>query len=667
MYKFPFILSLLSLLLLTKILPQDKPIEWGKIPISDLQMTSFPQDSNASAVVLCDYGVSKFNDDLEIEFERFFRVKILNENGYKFGTHVIYLYTGKYGEDLSDLKASTFSLDKNGEIVENELDDDQIFEEEISDGRTKFQFTMPALSPGCIVDIHYKIISESIWFVKDWVFQYDEPVLWSEYKLTYPKNIAYAIVSSGLESWNLNEHNEVDQHFGNIAAAYLGNIVRCHQYRWAVKNAPAIRKEPYMTTAKDYLNRIDVQLAGYSFEAGQIKRVLNDWKTLNNELLDNKLFGDKIDASEVKELTAEITKGLSTPESKLKAIYNWITSSIVWTGEKSVFAYYDVDDVIHYKKGNTADITFLLLSMLKSAGINSDPVILSTRAHGKIIDLYPIVSQFDYVIARVNIGLKNYFIDATDPLRPIDIIPEEILNVKGLIIKKDNLNWVTISTDKNNLDKFIINITLNTDGSVSADFEEQFGEYTSISLRKSAKDKNETDLIKEIYNTESLTFKVDTAIVSRKDSIDLPLRIQAKIYSPNCSQVGGEFIYFNPYLLQKLTDNPFKMKERKFPVDYAYPREQVIVINVSIPDGYELKEKYPDKVMYVGNKISYKRSVEIQDNKIQILTDMRITDSIVMPSLYNQLRDFYTQIINSQSEFLVFGPKEDVSTNENTN
>lgn len=657
MYKLLLYCSIITFLITTNNYSQDVPIKWGKIPLSDLQMTSFPKDSNASAVVLCDFGESKLDDELDIVYTRYLRVKILNENGYDWGTHSIYLYTGKYGERLDKLEAITYSLDDNGEIVETELDDDEIFEEEITEDRVKYSFTMPALKPGCIVDIHYKILAESLWFIRGWVFQKDEPVLWSEYRLIYPKNISFASVTHGYEPWAINEYNEVNQVFRGVAASYIGNISNCNYYRWAVKDIPALRDEPYITTIDDYVNKIDVQLAGYAFLEGGVKHVLNDWKTLNNELLDHKSFGEKIDASDVEELTESITKELNTPEEKMTAIYNWIIKSIVWTGEKSVYADYDVDDVIQYKKGNSADITFLLLSMLKSAGIKGDPVILSTRSNGTVQDLYPIISQFNYVLAKVNIGAKTYFIDATDSYRPMDVLPVRILNIRGLIIKPDKPEWVTLTSSKNNIDSTVVNVSLNTDGSLTANFDEEFGEYQSLSLRKDITDKSDIEHVKEIYDTESLGFEIDSASIDRKDSINLPLRISSNLSSTSYTQLGGNFIYFNPNLIHRLKNNPFKVKERKFPIDYAYPRGWNMIINITIPDGYELKEQYSNKAMFVSNSASFKRQMEIHNNIIQIMTKMEIKQSLIKSNYYQQLKDFYAQIIASQSEMLVFGPK----------
>ena len=650
-------LSILFFIVLSSInsYSQNPPIQWEEIPISDLRMSTYSPDTNASAIILCDYGFSKVNDEMGVDYERHTRIKILSEKGYSKGTQSIYLNTGNGGQRLDDLEAITYSLDANDEIITTELDDDEIFEEEVTENRMKITFTMPALKPGCIIDIKYKIIAESVGYMKGWYFQDDEPTIWSEYRMIYPKKISFAIVKLGYEPWEIDEYNEITQVYTGTASAYLGKIANCNSYRWAVKNAPALRDEPYITTLRDYINEIDVQLSGY-VSGTTVKKVLNDWPTLCEELIDDSDFGDKIDPGEVEELTAEITKGLQSSEEKLNAIYNWVSRSIVWDEVYTIFAYDDLDEVVEYKKGSIAELTFLLISMLKSTGIEAQPVILSTRAHGAIQEYYPILSQFNYVIARAKIGSNIYYLDVSDPRRPMHLLPERILNVRGLVVNSDKPEWVRISTDEPNTNKCLVNLNLKTDGSIEVNFEDQFGDYTSLHIREDFGDKQNLDIAKDIYDFESLGFILDSLNIVCKDSIDQPLKIQASISSSDYSQVGGDLIYLNPCILHRLKENPFKVSQRKFPIDYSYPRSEIMVINVYLPDGYEIKEVYSNKSLSAGSYTSFKRQVQVQENMIQILMKMDIKDSIISSKFYERLKDYYTEIISAESEMLVIGP-----------
>lgn len=54
--------------------------------------------------------------------------------------------------------------------------------------------------------------------------------------------------------------------------------------------------------------------------------------------------------------------------------------------------------------------------MLRHENINADPVLLSTRKHGYTNEIYPLINQYNYVIAQVRIGDEIFYLDATHAL-----------------------------------------------------------------------------------------------------------------------------------------------------------------------------------------------------------------------------------------------------------
>ena len=640
---------------------QDPPIKWGEIPRVDLEMKSYPKDTNATAVILCDYGESNIDDDFNVVFDRILRVKILKSNGYSWGTHSVVLYTEDHMEKILGIEGVTYNLDNNGKVVETKLDDDDIFEEEIDDEHTRYKFTLPNLKPGCVIEIKYKIISKNLYFIQSWTFQHDEPVEWSEYRIFFPPNIVYDGIYGGFEPWYAKQSLSVDKHYTGYASTILGDMVKCHEFRYVVKDAPAIRKEPYITTTDDYVNKVEIQLAAYVFPMRREENVLGTWEKVVSELIDDDNLGEKIDVTgDVEDLAAKITKNMTTSEEKLNTIYKWVTESIVWDGNNRFTADNDVDDVLELKKGNNAEITFLLLSLLKSVGIEGYPVILSTRSNGKIQELYPIVNQFNYCIAKVVIGDKSYLIDATNPLRPMDLLPSKILGVRGLAIKEGEgpVEWVGITSDKHNDNKTLINVKINKYGSLTGIVDDAYGEYKSLSVREDLNTEKDIDLVKELFDSESKGVSVDSVAILNKDSLDAPLRIESHISSSTYAQKSGDLIYINPFMVHRLKENPFKTKVRKFPVDYAYPNSMVVVMNIELPEGYELKEPLSRKGYYLQNDIAYTRQMVVDNNRIQIVSKMDIKTSKISPDYYEKLKNIYTQIVSAQSEQLVIGPKE---------
>ncbi len=659
MFKFLFLSSISVFILSTYVYSQEPPIKWGEVPLEDLQLTSFSADTNASGLILCDWGESVFNNDLNISFTRHIRIKIFNQSGYDLATHSFILRTYDSDEYLDDLEAVTYSLNAEGDIIENELEDDDIFEEEVDDTRTRYRFTMPGLIPGCVVDIKYNIVTKNFGLIRDWIFQYSEPVLWSEYNIRYPVNIAYTAVTSGYELWEINDRTETTQIFSGSAQTYLGTrITNCYDLKWAVKNAPAIREEEYISTLSDYANKVSIQLSGYSFPSYGYRQVLQDWKTLVNDLAEMKYFGKMIEiTSKVEETTKSITESLSTPLEKMEAIYNWIINTIVWSGGNRLYADNGINDILENKKGSNAEISFLLISMLRNIGITADPLILSTRSNGRLQDLYPIISQFNYTIAKAVVNGKTYYLDATDSKRPMDVMPSKILGVKALVIKKDALEWINIPANKMSSDKIIINIKLNIDGSINTDIEDSFGEYSGLSVRKNLSDKSETDLAKEQFEVEKTGLEIDSVNVTNKDSIHMPLILKAFLNGSAYAQTAGDMIYLNPVIINRMTDNPFKSSKRKYPIDFNYLNSKTIVTNITLPEGYELKDKQENKSVKVGNALTYSRQINADGNLIQIISKFEIKEMQVKPQLYEQAKSLFATMVSSQSELLVIGPK----------
>jgi transglutaminase-like putative cysteine protease len=519
---------------------QDIPIKWKDIPKEDLEMTSYSADSAASALILCDFGSTTFNDDLSLIYERHIRVKIFNENGYGLATFTISFYDDI--EYIDDIEGYTYWLDESGKVLKAELDEDDIQKEVVRDDLINNKFTMPALKPGCVFEIKYKIVTKSLALVRDWYFQYSEPVRWSEYRLMYIRNITYSSVSRGYEPFYVSESTQSTKVVSGTAKRYSnGSIAHCNNLRWVVKDAPAVRKEPFITCTDDYKNRVEIQLSSYTIPGHGVETFSKTWPKFIKEFLDAKWFGDKISNSgKIKDLSAKITEGITDPEEKIKAIYKWVSSSIVWSGRNTKFVDKSLNSIIDSKEGNSAEINMLLISLLKSANIECDPLVLSTRGNGKIQDLYPIMGQFNYVIARAKVNSKYYFLDATDPERPYDLLPSKVLNVKAIAIKEGPVEWTNLNCDKKNNTKSIANVTIDEQGSLSGYFEVSLGEYRSVDLRNALTEKNQTEAIKEMLDTELYGFEIDSVNILNKDSIDSPLRMLVYVSSDHYIQQGGD-------------------------------------------------------------------------------------------------------------------------------
>jgi hypothetical protein len=293
--------------------------------------------------------------------------------------------------------------------------------------------------------------------------------------------------------------------------------------------------------------------------------------------------------------------------------------------------------------------------MFKSIGIESYPVILSTRSNGKIQDQYPIVNQFNYVIAKVVLGSDVYYLDATSPFRPYDLLPQKILNVRGLVIKEDSPTWVSLSSDKRYVDSTIALVKVSDDGSIKGDFEDNYSGYGGVDIRQDIKDaKKLTDIAKSNFNTDRNGFIIDSVNIANENNISVPFVITAHVHSDSYAQSAGDMIYLNPMVVNRLYENVFKNRVRKFPVDFSYPSSITTLINLKIPNGFEIKDNVNDTTLMFGRKNMYfVRKVLVDGNLIQIKINIVRNSVIVNPDDYSVLKRYYERIVAVEAQQLV--------------
>ncbi|HTY58959.1 MAG TPA: DUF3857 domain-containing protein, partial [Bacteroidota bacterium] len=373
--------------------PQDPPISWGEIPHDDLAMTSYPADTNAAALVLCDYGETTLSDNLELVFKRHKRIKILSAAGFEYATTSILVYSRNHYEKVRGIEGATYALDPGGQVVQTAMEEDAIFREEANEYYTRYRFTLPALRPGCVVEFRYTVTSKGFDAIANWVFQSRVPVLWSEYRVMIPHQIVYAAVSNKRFPFAVDELKEMEHSYSGDAAQYVGKgSAKCYRYRWVVKNSPALVDEPYVSRVEDYAQNMNLQLVEFSkWSHIGTQAVATTWEEAVSRLLKEEDFGGRLEASAaVQSLSREVTAGIDSPSVKMRALYDWVRTSIVWSGWKGIYAPSGHERVLEARKGSVSQIAFLLVALLRSAGIDADPVVLSTRSNGLIQTIYPV-------------------------------------------------------------------------------------------------------------------------------------------------------------------------------------------------------------------------------------------------------------------------------------
>jgi hypothetical protein len=99
---------------------------------------------------------------------------------------------------------------------------------------------------------------------------------------------------------------------------------------------------------------------------------------------------------------------------------------------------------------------------------------------------------------------------------------------------------------------------------------------------------------------------------------------------------------------------PFKSETRKYPVDFAYPRESKYTAIFQVPDGYTIAE-IPEAVNLVlpDKKARFTYKVVVNGNVIQVASTFEIPNVVFGESDYAMLKQFYNQVMLKQNESLI--------------
>lgn len=653
---------------------QKPPAKFGEVTFEELKQTRYDKDTSAAAVVLVDFGETIMNynqnDGFQLNFERLTRIKILSQKGLEYANISIPLYRdGSDGEKLSGFKAVTYNLE-NGKIVETKLKTDAVFREKYDNNLEFVKVTLPNVKTGSVIEVTYKILSDFLFNFQDWEFQSEIPTVWSEYRARVPEYFNYDKYMQGYVSLAVNENTEAPASISittkeSSDSKLAGNSFSTSKidykesrFRWAAKDVPAFKHEPFLTTSRDYISKINFELAFTQFPQQPIKKYMGSWEDINKQYSDSENFGDQVTGNGfLKKTVEEITAGMTTPEAKIQAVYQYVRQNVEWDGNSRKFISSSLKKVLDDKKGNSADINLLLASMLDKSGFTVHPVLLSTRDHGFVREATPISSQFNYVITQVVLGDKYLLLDATDKYLPIGLLPERCLNGNGFMVSKEGFQWVKLVASVKSKITSNLDLTIAENGEMTGKISVDKSGYEALSTRKKFFSKGEEAYLKDFVGSKPIVLTKPEF----KNTKDLN-EIFKESYDATINEhitAAGPIMYINPFIFGRMEANPFTLPDRQYPVDYGSPLERVYMVKLTIPEGYDVDELPQSKVMTLpqnGGKYLY--NISKNNGAINLTSIFQINRSIFSQEEYPNLREFYNQVVAKQAEQIVLKKKQ---------
>ncbi|MBI1769647.1 MAG: DUF3857 domain-containing protein [Bacteroidetes bacterium] len=625
--------------------------KFGAITYADLGMKEYSKDSTAVALVLNEFGdtyiqnASPYNLILEYHV----KIKILKRQAFELANFEIPLrIIESEKESITDIQASTFNLENNS-IKESKLNPKDVFTENRNKSWDFKKFALPDVRIGSIIEIKYFLESPFIFNWRTWEFQSDIPKVNSDFRAKIPGNYTYNIVLRGPLTLSKNKSDIV-----NNCLTIGGGNADCIFVTYGMNDIPAFKEEDYMTAKRNFLSALNFELIEIKRFDGAVTKYTEEWSDVDRKLQSHENFGSQI--KQARKLWDDqiqlLTKDTSDPLVKAKSIFNEIKKYYQWNDAYGNFTDLGARKAYQSKKGNVADLNLTLVGALQSAGLQAEPAMLSTRQNGLPTTLHPVLSGFNYVIARVTIGTDQYWLDATHPLHPFGFVPERCLNGKVRVVSKIS-EWVDLKIkDK---DKRISELTLTVDknGDLKGNLKITHFGYDAFDQRKKYFSFESVEEYRKEQTKTWNNFEVTNYSSRAVDSLDKPFVEEFELLF--AEKADNDLLYFSPFLVDRWEKNPFRSAERNYPVDFGAPLEQIMMLKLDYKNLFSVDELPKSSSVFLPQSGGrYFFSVSNLNNEIQMTSNLTLNKSVYSSDEYHYLKEFFARVIQCQQSQFVF-------------
>ncbi len=609
---------------------------FGNANAYELQLKEVPFDPQADAVVLMHEAISNYDDDHQLITKHHVKIKVLKENGLQYANVSVPYYLENDFEIIKDIQAIVVNAAPSGEIERTYLDGKNIYKEKSSPYIGRMKFSFPNVKVGSILDYKFTSVMKHYGGLENWYFQREIPTIKSNYQLYILPNTEFSYVAFVANGYKV----DVSKNPGGGSVAF------------AMNNIPALRDEPYMDSRKDYLQRVDFQLASYGGNAFNKRSYMGSWSEVIKELLGNQAFGSQLN-KRIPDMEDFIKLAkTAAPSERISLVFDRVKTQMTWNGYDGKFSD-GVKDAWNKKTGTSADINLALVNLLREVDIDAHPLLVSERYNGSVNEKLPFLDQFNKVIAIVELDGKALLLDATNKLATTRLVPSSVLNTKALLVKRKEGGIISISDNQTpNLHSVVSSVEVK-DNRLLGEVYVNFNDYNKIEHLASyrANNKGYIDLHYQsalvngtIENFESLNEVSDT----------LSYRHQFKFNQP-VNESGG--YYFLPSnLFTGFGKNPFLEQRRFSNINFGAKQNLSYTMRILIKDSLKV-DALPKPVLLTmpDRSIIFSREILKSEHSNELVCRIKFETSRSMfdASEYTSLQDFYKKMYAMLDEQII--------------
>ncbi len=629
--------------------------DWPSIAPEELAMTTSPAGSSAHAIILYHESIT---DDTKGTAEEYFRIKVLDEQGIKYGDVEVAYFKDLF--KVEDIRART--VHSNGSVVDF---DGAVFEKIVlrSKGLKIYAktLTLPDVRPGSILEYRYRV---------RWSPELRPPTVWYLQGNLFTRRAHFSI------RWNLAPVFFVPVNFREIgfrlpADAKIEQVGK-DTYQLDLANVPAFEKEEYAPPEEELRSRVQ-----FFYSYGTVASADEYWKDLGkgrSQGLEQFLSKHKL----VDRAVAGTISPNDSPEMKLRKLYARaqqvrnisIEPRKTEKEEKreKIKEPENVDEVMKHGYGHGVEINRLFVALARSAGFDAHPVFVASRNrtffHPQVRDS----RQFTADLVVVRQGTGDLYLDPACHECPYGLLPWYETDTQGLRIDKDSGTIVTTSLPHTG-DAILerkATLNLNADGALEGKLRANFIGQRALEQREEARDEDDAGRRKQIteqikkWLPDGSSFELGN--IAGWESSEAPFQVEGTLRVPAFATIAGRRLLFPVSVFRPSEALAFQHANRLYPVYFPYPYQVVDDVSVELPEGYRV-ESVPSARKTPPSVLQYEITAEPRGGTLHVQRRVTI-DGVYFPlQQYGALRAFFSTVKTGDEDQAVLKAVEKAAQN----
>jgi len=632
------------------LLPARAGDEWQPITPDELKMTSEPLAPGAPAIYLY-RQVDR--DDTAFHEYNYVRIKVLTEEGRKYADIEIPFIKGL--GNIHNLKARTIRPD--GRTTDF---DGKVYEKTVVKARgVKFQartFTLPDVQPGTIVEYRY---------MQDWGYYSIYDSRWIVSGELFTRHARFSLKPSPYFPVGWSWHGLPPG--TSPPKSEAGGVIRLE-----VNNIPALLTEEFMPPENELKSRVDFVYRS-SFETDAETFWRKQGKRLNDGV---ESFIGKRKAME--QAVSQMVAPNDAPEVKLRKIYARVQQlrNIALEAEKTEQErkrekqkeLTNVEEVWKRGYGDGEQITWLFLALVRAAGLEAYPVLVSRRSHYFFNSKEMNTWQLETNVVLVKLNGKDTYYDPGTAFTPFGLLPWGETGVQGRRLDKEGGSWVTTPIPGSSVSRIErkADLKLTDQGSLEGKLTVTFTGLEALRRRMEERHEDEASRRKFLEDEmkEYIPAGIDVELKNKPDwsSSEETLVAEYDLKVPGWASVAGRRSLLPVGLFGGPEKHVFEHANRVHPIYFSFPFQKNDDVTIQLPAGWQATS-LPPAQNRDAKVCAYTITVENKGGALRLTRRLNM-DMLLLPvNYYGALRDFFRVVRTGDEQPVVLQPGRAAATN----